>query len=610
MKKYSTLLLLLLPFLLNAQITWERPYGNVTHLSINDIIEGPNNSYYICGHDTSNSTTRALLAKLDSAGNTLWEKYYTVQDSDYQFDHILLLDTSLIIQSASYAHVNGYYAVPKILKTDLSGIAFDSIYSDITGVYNDTRNVSLHHGANNTFWAVTYIGTTGISNIVDYTRRNFDLQLIRNKSFGAFYDFNYSFNKNGEKINDFFIEEPDSSTHILSQRDHVSLYDTTGTLILDTAYLNLPKSSQLLLNDDGSYNLFYNHADTLTIRRFNNSGVQQQISFIKKPISYIYPPTQAIDTGYFLFNGIYNLALNTYSYTMYKLNNSDDTIWSQTLSLPYGISYITMQATSDGGVILLFPTNYYGDSLSYFMKFGPNGERFPYSLQTNKSIYCSGDTVQLTTLYTASSYLWTTGEITPFLNVTSTGNYGVTVIDSLGNSYTVAPIPITFDSLQQLVLNDVHTCQTSVSLYNSQSGANTYWSTDGINYSWVYPGYFTTTIVPDTLPIWLIEQKRSGCRTMDSAFIYFDNCSGVSSIYSDTKLLQVHSSLSSITVQSNNSSNFSRLYLLSVDGKLIFEQLVNDNLIEINTEKLTPGIYILKCVVDNNFVTKKLVLIH
>ena len=97
---------------------------------------------------------------------------------------------------------------------------------------------------------------------------------------------------------------------------------------------------------------------------------------------------------------------------------------------------------------------------------------------------------------------------------------------------------------------------------------------------------------------------------MDSAFIYFDNCSGVSSIYSDTKLLQVHSSLSSITVQSNNSSNFSRLYLLSVDGKLIFEQLVNDNLIEINTEKLTPGIYILKCVVDNNFVTKKLVLIH
>ena len=45
MKKYSTLLLLLLPFLLNAQITWERPYGNVTHLSINDIIEGPNNSF-------------------------------------------------------------------------------------------------------------------------------------------------------------------------------------------------------------------------------------------------------------------------------------------------------------------------------------------------------------------------------------------------------------------------------------------------------------------------------------------------------------------------------------------------------------------------------------
>ncbi len=610
MKKYLTLLLFLFPFFLNAQIAWERPYGNSNHLGINDVIEGPNNTYYICGIDTVNATTRAVLAKLDSAGNTLWEKYYTVQDSDCWFDRLLLLDSTLIIQSASYAHVNGYYAVPKILKTDLSGIAFDSIYTDIYGVYNSTNNWGLYHGASNTFWAVTFIGTFGVSNLMDYARRSSDLQLIINKSFGAFYNFNYSFNKKGEKANDFFIEESDSITHFISERDHVSLYDTAGTKVLDTAYLNLPESSQLLLNDDGSFNLFYNHADTLTIRRFNNHGVQQRISNLKNNISSIFAPIQAIDSSYFLFVNYYSLSQNIIRQTIYKFNNSDDTIWSQTLSFPYNFGFTSMDATSDGGVILLFSTNYYGDSLNYLMKLGPNGERFPYSLQINKLIYCSGDTVQLTTMHTASSYLWTTGDTTSFLNVTSTGNYGVTVIDSLGSSYTVAPIPITFDSLQQLVLNDVHTCQTSVSLYNSQSGANTYWSTDGINYSWAYPGYFTTTMVPDTLPIWLIEQKRSGCRTMDSAFIYFDNCSYVSSLNFDSELFQIFSSPNLTIIQAANNKNFSRVCLYSIDGKLILDRYLKDNLIQINSENLNSGIYLIQLLIDNTLFTKKIAIIH
>lgn len=294
----------------NAQTAWERPYGGSYYPFLNDVVQTPGNFYFVCGYDTITSKKRGLLAKLDSSGNRLWEKYYSVQDSDSWFSKILLINNKLVVQSASYALVNGYFAVPKILKLDTVGTVLDSVWTDISGVYNGTGNLGLYTGASRTFWAMTYIGTPGVSNEIQITRHNENLDTVRNRFYGAFYDHQHSFNNKGEMVYDQFIDEYDTSTGLITQPDHISLFDTSGNNIFDTAYISLPQSRAILRTDDGGFTLFYKLSDSLLIRHFDVGGIEQYVKYYIVTGSPFYSPVPAADSGYFLVAPGNNLQAN------------------------------------------------------------------------------------------------------------------------------------------------------------------------------------------------------------------------------------------------------------------------------------------------------------
>ena len=594
-------------FFANAQTAWERPYGGSNNPFLNDLIQTPGNFYFVCGYDTSTTNKRALLAKLDSAGNKLWEKYYSVQDSDYWFDKILYVNNSLVVQSGSYALVNGYYAVPKILKYDTAGVVLDSVWTNINGVYNQTVNMGLYTGANQTYWAMTYIGTPGISNEIHITRRDDNLDSLHNIFYGAFYDSQYSFNKKGEMVYDQFIDEYDPITGVY-QPDHISLFDSSGNSTFDTAYIDLPPSRTILRTEDSGFSLFYKISDSLMIRHFDASGIEQYAKYYIMPITPFYPPVPASDSGYFLVAPGGNFQSNLFTHTVLKFNDSNDTLWTQTFARPYVNSCETIKPTSDGGAIVLFRTLLFGDSINYLVKLGGNGERFPFSLQINPSAFCFGDTVRISTLQTAASYLWSTGDTSAILNVTTSGSYSATVTDTAGIVYSIHPVPIQFDSLQPVVLNDVHTCQSSIQLNQSAPGATTYWGNESTFMSTGPNRYFSANVIPDTMLIWVMELTPGGCRTIDSAFVFFDDCTSVPDLAKDANVLIIRSSENTLNIEAMFGKNLDQVELFDLTGKLLKSQSCDNNSVEINISSLSHGLYLLKCSVDGEMVIRKIVL--
>jgi hypothetical protein len=184
---FGIIFLLIFSSISQAQILFEKPFSSLLQPTISDIVEKTAGGFYVCGKTQTTNPASAYLAELNDSGNVIWERTYSVTDSDYAFDQILVFDSAtLMVQSSANLVGGGFYAVPRNLKLDTIGNILDSIYVDITGVYNETGNLYMLKGANNTFWVFTFIGTIGIENQTNVSRRNSSLQQIDFYSYSDF----------------------------------------------------------------------------------------------------------------------------------------------------------------------------------------------------------------------------------------------------------------------------------------------------------------------------------------------------------------------------------------------------------------------------------------
>ncbi|MBK9414076.1 MAG: T9SS type A sorting domain-containing protein [Bacteroidetes bacterium] len=605
MKFITFLSLFLISVCSNAQIAWEHLYMGMNRALVNDIVHAPGNVFYASGQDTVNSEVRGFLAKLDSAGNLLWERIYTDQDSDIMFTNIIFIDSVLVLQTSSYSRVNGFYGVPKIITMDTSGNVLDSVYPDISSVYNSTGNRLIHEGANNTLWAITFIGTIGISNEIKVTQFDQDLDTLKNLHFGNYYQTYFSFNKQNELAYDQLIEEYDTATNLLSTPDHVYLYDSAGNKFFDSTYFDLPASKSIFRTDDGGFKLIYQQTDSMVIRQFDETGVLQRTRYYSPMVAPYYPAEAASDSGYFLVTVEYDFQLNRKKHIVIKCNNTDDTLWTQTFYRPYANTFKNLNATDDGGAIVVFNSELANDTVSYLVRLGPNGERFPYSLQINLSVYCQGDTVTLSTMQSASSYIWNTGDTTEQLHVTTSGNYSVILTDSLGQSYSVHSVPLTFDTIPQFAINDLHTCLSFVNLTQPISGITTYWSNDPNGITSGPSKSYSRTTLPDTLSIWVMVQTANGCRYSDSAMIYFDDCTNISGPSGKSEELVVSVLQNSFYLKTSTGKTISEVILSDLTGKILKQITCSEIFVEIDTNSLPAGVYILRSKIKNEWINIK-----
>src|SRR6188768_1714495 len=182
--------------LIAQSVIFEKPFGNNHRIRISDVAEKPQSGYILCGFTTDTFPSRGYIASLDTLGNLEWENEYFIPDSDFHIDHILALDSNSFVLQCLASKPGGYYEVPRLLKMDSSGTIRDTFWVDISGVYNTTSNRNLFPGANKTFWALTFIGTTGISNELTLVRHDENMDTLKCLKFGNYYYQQFCSNRN------------------------------------------------------------------------------------------------------------------------------------------------------------------------------------------------------------------------------------------------------------------------------------------------------------------------------------------------------------------------------------------------------------------------------
>jgi hypothetical protein len=124
-----------------------------------------------------------------------------------------------------------------------------------------------------------------------------------------------------------------------------------------------------------------------------------------------------------------------------KLDSSADSVWSRTFGgLNFNSSTQVIQTDDKGFLIFGSSSN---SQLSFYRvikvdSLGANsGNAFTITANNMCGVFCAGDTALLTVNPSGTGYIWSDGETTQTISVTTSGGFNVTVTDSSGNqNYT------------------------------------------------------------------------------------------------------------------------------------------------------------------------------
>jgi len=109
---------------------WNKSYGGDGEEGAYDFIETSDLGYAIAGYSSSNDDYQddALVLKLDSAGNKLWERTYGSSKTDYAYSIAETSDNDLVICGVNSSRNMAYKAF-WVLKVDSSGVdIWDNVY--------------------------------------------------------------------------------------------------------------------------------------------------------------------------------------------------------------------------------------------------------------------------------------------------------------------------------------------------------------------------------------------------------------------------------------------------------------------------------------------------
>jgi len=241
-----------------------------------------------------------------------------------------------------------------------------------------------------------------------------------------------------------------------------------------------------------------------------------------------YPYGSLIKNGIFLY-GMTNIGGTNGDGVIFKyslcyltppiISNSSDTTFCQgdsvTLTSSQAPYYLWNDANnSTTQSITVFTSNYYsvtitdsnGCTASATIDVTVNPVPTPIVSTTGNTVLCQGDSVILTSS-ADSAYLWNNGATTQSITVYSSGNYRVTLTDSLGCTGVSATVPVTVYPLVQAAFttNDTIGCSPySVHFTNASSNATNYlWEfgdlqqslTPSPNHSYHNVGVYSVTLI-------------------------------------------------------------------------------------------------------------------
>jgi hypothetical protein len=206
---------------------------------------------------------------------------------------------------------------------------------------------------------------------------------------------------------------------------------------------------------------------------------------------------------------------------------------------------------------------------------------------------CELDTAVLSVSGIYPSIVWSTGEITPQIEVVSATGVSVTVLNAEGCEASDS-VTVSFNMLPTLAFEEtIEICSDSTLILDAQnSGASYLWST-GETTQQIELGF----LAPNTQnEIWTQVTDTNGCVTSDTTIIESIDCSvGITSL-SGNELVVFPNPAENIL---NFSSPISgEIVVQDVSGKVVFvKSLLNTR--ELDVSQLKPGTYFIKLMQED-----------
>ncbi len=193
-------------------------------------------------------------------------------------------------------------------------------------------------------------------------------------------------------------------------------------------------------SDNDSGYVIGNNGQFIQLRKFNSSNVfQWNKNYVFNSNSRIVDIEQNSNGDFFL---LINQDIGTGSkIVLMSANSSGDSLWSRSF---YGYGYASPINLKlyDNGDIIIFGSTFYDP---YIIKTNSLGQINPqYSISGNGNFFCDGDTAILTVQGGGATFLWSTGDTTQSIRLTSSNIASVIVTNSSGISSNTGIYGVTF----------------------------------------------------------------------------------------------------------------------------------------------------------------------
>ncbi|MEO8148931.1 MAG: T9SS type A sorting domain-containing protein [Bacteroidia bacterium] len=218
---------------------------------------------------------------------------------------------------------------------------------------------------------------------------------------------------------------------------------------------------------------------------------------------------------------------------------------------------------------------------------------------------CTGQAIALNANVTGASYLWSTGDTTASVSVTTSNSYWVTV--TYNGCVQQDTILVSFHPVPIVNLgSDTLICVTSSITLNAGGGFASYLWQDGstnqtlsLNGSTGTGVYFVNVAVSNSF----------GCINTDAVIIIVSPCTGIEDIHTPTFSVYPNPVNDFIFIQSND--KIKQVTLYDITGEVIMQQQFDDNrnFVKLATTLYANGVYYLQ-VKSEKMLQTKIVIQH
>ena len=400
------------------------------------------------GYDTINSIATLVFERFDSTGKFEWKR--TVIDSGWIANPRNAIANDVFINQAGeivflVSMSNGNYGSAWLGKIDTSWSLHTIDYQEAN---IRTNGIKMRPAPHDEFYVdyansegagwheeVVYkYDSTGISGPVVYTGgypsglNSIGIGTAGNLvTLAASYDYTFNFD---------FVHQPIVSRFINGVRTWWYAFSReSGSLV------NFPTLNGIAAKDNGAAlvcGMDTSGNGDVSIVHFSQWGDSLSTTTIGDKILFedsrdIVP---TLDGGFALTGSVEDSCIrNMKNILLMKLDANGDSLWERSfrgLNLNYGVNVISTRDSC----YLVFAIS---DSLVHVIKTDSSGNiipAVPYTIVPERPcLYCLGDTAWLSVDPPMQNYIWSTGDTGAVIPVVSSKIVGVTVTDSLGNTY-------------------------------------------------------------------------------------------------------------------------------------------------------------------------------